>query len=460
MPNFDPSIFRHYDIRGLYPSQYNQEIAYLAGQAFVQVRGAKRIVAGRDVRTMAPSVQEAAIQGALDAGADVIQLGVISTEMLYFAAATLDCDGGLSVTASHNGREWIGTKFIGKGAVPLTFDLGLKELYTYINTHEPFKADHPGSLTEHNILADYLQYLKQFNPSPLPSAKIVANVNFGANGKIIDGALADWPVNLVRLNWEENGEFPKGKPDPSLPANRKEIAEAIVAAQADFGVAFDADADRCFLYDEKGRYFHAYYLACLLMEQYLKQEPGATVIGLNSLNRAHKAITQELGGKLVISTTGNVNVKHALRENQAVFGAETSGHFYFRDFFYNDNGMVLFMTAAQIFSHKLQTGQKVSALLDHYLELYPAMQSERNYVSEQASEVIAKVQAHYADAIQNQEDGATIDYPTWHCNLRGSNTEPIIRMNIEAATELELEQRIKELDQLVSQLGAQLRDDN
>lgn len=454
----DQSIFRNYDMRGIYPSQMDEKIAYQAAQAFVELRGAKIIVAGRDVRTMGESMLAAAIQGARDAGAKVIEIGVISTEMLYFAAATIDCDGGLSVTASHNPKEWTGIKFIGAGAIPMYREGGLQEIYDYINVGRSVKAEQIGEHVQQNILQDYIEYLRRYNPTPLPQGKIAVNVNFGANGKVLDGALKDWPVELVRLNWNEDGNFPKGTPDPSLPSNRKEILDVIKTEKADYGVAFDADADRIFFYDENGRYFHAYYINALLIKHFLELEPEAKVVCERRLVYALKDSTKP--GQIAYTRSGHSYIKAALREHNAIYGGEVSGHFYFRDFFYCDCGMVTFMIIADIFSKELAAGRKISTLLDQFIHDYPANQAELNYITPDANLIIDETAKKYADAEQNHLDGLTVDYPDWHLNLRTSSNEPVLRLNLEAKTPEKLAQVNEEVQAFILAHGATLRDDN
>ena len=349
---FDQSIFRSYDMRGVYPTAMNEDVAYATGQAFVKVMKAKTVAVGQDVRASGQSLKASLIRGITDAGANVIDVGVISTEMLYFASATLDCDGGMSVTASHNPAQWNGTKFIGKGGIPLTRDGQLGEIYAAVNSHEAVSEFEKGTVVTRDLLADYAEYLQRYVVAGLPQLKVVANVNFGANGKAVDAATGTLPLELVRLNWNEDGTFPKGTPDPLLPKNRKELSERVVSENANFGVAWDADADRCFFYDEKGRPFPGYYINALLTKHFLNLEPGATVI-LDP--RQFWAILDAIGdnGKAVLSKVGHAYIKQAMREHGAIFGGEVSGHFYFRDFWRCDNGLITFLTVMGIFGQEI-----------------------------------------------------------------------------------------------------------
>jgi phosphomannomutase len=459
MSIYDPSIFRAYDVRGVYPSQMNEQVAYAAGQAFVAITNAKTVVVGRDVRSTGESLQNAMIQGITEAGGNVIEVGVISTEMLYFASATLECDGGMSITASHNPSEWNGIKFIGKDAKPLTKEDVLGEIYTFIQESRKVSQFEKGQVTHKDILTDYALYLKKFTPTDLSNLKIVANPNFGASGKVADLVVKDLPVELIRLNWNEDGSFPKGTPDPLLPKNRVEIEQTIQSQQANFGVAWDADADRAFFYDEKGRFFHGYYITALLIKHFLTQQSGQNVVCERRLTWANLDTAKEFGGTVVFSRTGHGYIKAAMRENEAVFGGETSGHYYFRDFFFCDNGMVSFLIILGMFAAEIKAGRTVSALLDYYLENYPISIQEMNYITPHAKEIMDGAAAKYADAEQNHVDGLSVEYPDWRFNLRTSSNEPVLRFNIEAHTTADLDSRKKEVMDYIEGFGAELRND-
>ncbi len=460
MTTFDPSIFRAYDMRGTYPDQMNEEVAYAAGQAFVKVMDAKNVIVGRDVRATGASLIESLVKGITDAGAQAIDIGIISTEMLYFAAATLDCDGGMSVTASHNPSEWNGIKFIGKGALPLTKDAELGQIYDQMKTDEVYEASEKGSCTTQDLTTAYIAYLQRFIPQNIPQLKLVANVNFGANGQYVDAIIANLPIELVRLNWEQDGTFPKGTPDPTLPKNRAETMERVMSEHANFGAAWDADADRCFFYDEQGRYFHAYYITALLIKHFLEQEPGGTAIVERRLTLANIDAAKAAGGTTVFSRTGHGYIKKAMRDHNAIVGGESSGHYYFRDYFFCDSGLVTFLVVTNMFSKEIAAGRTVSALLDHYLEHYPISLEELNYITPRAQEIMDGAAATYSDAKQNHEDGLTVDYPTWHFSLRSSSNEPVLRFNCEAKTTEELDIRMKELISYIESFGAELRNDH
>jgi phosphomannomutase len=460
MTNYDVSIFRAYDIRGIYPDQMNEQVAYAAGQGFVTILNAKKVVVGRDVRATGLSLQNALIEGITDAGADVIEVGVISTEMLYFAAGSLECDGGMSVTASHNPAQWNGIKMCGEGAKPLTTDAEMGEIYEYVKSGESVKADSKGSVEHVDLLPQYVHYLQKYMPKDAMHMKVAANPNFGANGKVVEEVCKSLPVELVRLNWEEDGTFPKGTPDPLLPSNRREVGELIVSSNSDFGVAWDADADRCFFYDEKGRFFHSYYITALLISHFLTIEPGASIVTDPRLTWASLDAIAAGGGKAVESRVGHSFFKKNMRASHAIFAGEISGHYYFRDFFFCDNGIISFITVLNIFSEQLKKGGTVSMLLDHYLEHYPIVQQELNFITPRALEIIETIKANHKDAEQSTLDGLSVEYPQWRFNIRVSANEPIMRVNLEARNPQELAQREEELMSFLNAEGAVLRDDS
>ncbi|MBU6389226.1 phosphomannomutase/phosphoglucomutase [Patescibacteria group bacterium] len=459
MSIYDPSIFRAYDMRGVYPTQMNEKVAYAAGQGFVSVTGAKKVVVGRDVRSSGESMVESMIRGITEAGADVIEVGVISTEMLYFAAGRLECDGGLSITASHNPPQWNGIKCIGKGAIPLTKEGDLGKIYEFIQSNRKIEQFEKGHVEHIDLLPMYAQYLQKFVPENVLQLKLVANTNFGANGKVVDAATASLPLEIIRLNWQEDGTFPKGTPDPLLPKNRTEISQRIAAEQASFGAAWDADADRCFFYDEKGRFFHGYYITALLIKAFLEKEPGTPVISERRLVWANQDAAKAGGSELIFSRTGHGYIKKAMRDHQAIFAGEMSGHYYYRDFFFCDNGLITFLTVLNVFSREISAGRKVSDLLNYYLQKYPTMQNEANFISTEADRILEEASTRYADATQDKADGLSAAYPDWRFNLRKSDNEPLLRLNIEARTPDELDKRVAELKEFMTEQGATLRND-
>ena len=458
---FDPSLFRAYDIRGVYPSVINEDFVYVAAQAFARVMGAKTVLVGRDVRTSGPALQKTAIQALLDMGLKVVDLGEISTEMLYFASGYLEnVDGGFALTASHNPREWNGMKFVGKAGMPLTREDKLGEIYAQIEKEERIVSEVPGSVESLDLCAAYAEYLKKFVPENLPDLKVVGNVNFGANGRFVDAALGHLPgISMVRLNWNPDGNFPKGTPDPLLPSNRKEIEALIVTEKADFGVAWDADADRCFFYDERGRAIPGYYINAMLITHFLSVEPGSSFVIEPRQIWATEAAAESGGGKTVVSRTGHGFIKAKMRESGAIFGGENSGHFYYRDFWKCDNGIITFLTVLGVFGRRIQSGGKVSEILDDYRSRFPASE-EINFITDRAREIIDGLQGRHPEASVATIDGVSLETPTWRCNLRMSQNEPVLRLNVEARTPAGLAEREADLVAYIEGFGAKIRDDH
>lgn len=457
----DESIFRSYDMRGVYPTQVNEEVAYRAGQAFVTVMGARKIVIGRDVRSSGESLQKRAIEGALAAGADVIDVGIISTEMLYFAAGSLGCDGGFSLTASHNPPEWNGIKFIGKGAAPILKEDKLGDIYDFIRSGQTVNSEKPGTLEQHPLLDEYVTYLQRFIPKDLPKLRIVANANFGANGPIVDALMAHVPsIELIRLNWEQDGTFPKGTPDPFLPKNREEVATRIKAEHADLGLAWDADADRCFIFDAEGRLFHGYYIDALLADHFLSAEPGGSVVLERRLIWAVLDAIKAHHGTPVWSKVGHGFIKRAMREHNAIFAGESSGHFYYRDFFVCDNGLITILIMLKQFADAAKDGRTPGDILNDYMAKYPIVPEELNYTVTDAEGLTAAAAETYKDGQHDTGDGLSVEFDTWRFNLRSSQNEPVVRINLEARTQPELEKRQRELMDFMVDHGATLRNDS
>jgi len=458
MSLYEPSIFRAYDIRGIYPEQINEDVAYAVGQAFVSVLKAKNVVVGRDVRSSGISLQAALIKGITEAGANVIEVGVISTEMLYFAAGTLDCEGGLSLTASHNPPNWNGIKLIGPGAVPLVKEGELGQIYDFVQSGQKLTSEVVGQVSQLDLLSQYITYLQKFIPTNISKLKLVINANFGANGKVVDRVVANLPLEIVRLNWNEDGTFPKGTPDPLLPKNRKEIEALVASEEADFGVAFDADADRAFFYDEKGRAIHGYYVVAILAEYFLKKQPGSGVCYDPRLTWATIAAAEKNGGTPLPTKTGHGYFKQNMRAHNAVFGGENSGHLYYGDFFGCDNGIISFLSVLDIFGQKIKEGGKVSEILDYYQKNYPSSE-EINFITDRAKEIIAAAKEKYAEGTLDELDGVSMDLKDWRFNLRMSNNEPVLRLNLESTSQEGLVKQQEELVDFIQGFGATLRND-
>lgn len=428
----DPTIFKAYDIRGIYPEQINEEAVYAIAQAFAKFLGPKTVALGRDVRLSGPSLWEAAKNGLIDHGVNVIDIGVISTDMYYFAVANYGFDAGITISASHNPKEYNGMKMVRKGALPISGDTGIKEIMETVLSGYKFKAETKGTVEKKDIVDDYLKKCLSFvDAAKLKPFKVVANGMFGPVLKNV--MRMGLPITIIPLNEVPDGNFPKGQPDPAQEANRKETEELIKKEHPDFGVAWDADADRFFLFDENGRFIPGYYLTAFFGRYFASKVPGAKVIYDPRAVWATVDLVREAGGEPLISKAGHSFIKERMRKEDAAFAGEMSGHFYFRDFYYADNGLIPFLLLLEIFS---QSDQKVSQIFDPFFEKYP-MSGEINIKiqsQDQVKTALAKLETEFPGARIEKIDGLSLEFPDWRANVRGSNTEPLLRINLEAKT--------------------------
>ena len=448
----DESIFKAYDIRGIYPDQINKEVVYKIAQSYAKLVNPKIVALGRDVRLSGPELFEAAKQGLLDHGVDVVDIGVISTDMLYFAVANYGYDGGITISASHNPKEYNGMKMVRTGAVPISGDSGIQEIKNLVADGYEFKAPEPGTVKTKDIRQDYLnKCLSLIDVKQVKNFKIVANAMFGP--ALQNVTAMELPVQIIPLNETPDGNFPKGQPDPLQEANRLETVEIIKKEQADFGVAWDADADRFFLFDEKGRFIPGYYLTAYLGNYFAKRNPGGKIIYDPRLTWAIEGYVKEAGGVPVVNKAGHSFIKERMRQEDAVFAGETSGHYYFRDFFYCDNGLIPFLILLEIFS--AQNQRKVSEFFDEFFATYPISGEINTKLAsqDQVALILKMLEEKFSDAEMKKIDGLSIEYPDWRANIRGSNTEPLIRLNVEARDDLTLQAKTTELLALIQKIS-------
>ncbi len=449
----NPSIFKSYDIRGVYPKDFNEEIAYQVAQAYVILYSPKVVVLGRDVRESGDSLFKSALNGFLDAGVNVIDIGVVSTDVFYFAVGELPVDGGITISASHNPREWNGMNICKKGAEPISSQTGLFDIRDLINKgFEPIKSSTKGSVENKDMLDDFLQSVVKFvNRSQLKPLKIVANANFGVDVIMLQRAveLFNLPLTIVPLNEKPDGTFPKGPPNPLLPDNRKELLALIAKENADMGVSWDADGDRCFFADEKGKFIEGYFITAVLAVELLKKNPGATVIIDPRLTWATTEAITNAGGTPFISKPGMTIIADNMKKQDAIFGGEMSSHFYFKENYGRDNGMVPFFLIWEMMSkyHK-----KMSELVEPYTSKY-FISGELNFETENKDKIIDTIKKKYSDGKQDFIDGLSVEYDQWRFNLRKSNTEPLLRINVEARSEDVVHQKTRELVDLVKSLA-------
>ena len=440
----DPSIFKAYDVRGLYPGQLDGEVARRIGRAFVDYLGAKTIAVGRDARVSSPEIAAGFIRGAQSQGAIVHDIGLVGTDILYYYAASRDLDGGAIVTASHNPKEWNGIKMVRKGAFALSGDAGIREIKEAVVAgrfaDEPVAA-HPPT-PERDVRADYARHCLSFvDSSRIPRLKAVLDAGNGMGSVGAEAIFAQLPVETVRMYFEPDGRFPNHAPDPLEEANRREIVARVVAERADLGIAWDGDADRCFFIDDTGEFVPGDFITAILGEAFCRRQPGSTVIYDVRASRAVRHRVEAAGGRAVVNRVGHAFIKKRMREENAVFGGEVSGHFYFRDNWYADNGMIPALVLLELLG---TTGSKLSDLLSPLRERYH-VSGEVNSRVDNVEAALARIQERYADARLEHLDGLSVDYADWHFNVRPSNTEPLLRLNLEAASKQEMEARRDEV---------------
>jgi len=441
------SCFNAYDIRGQLGAELNEDIAYRIGRAYAQYLNSKRIVIGGDMRLSTEGLKQAMAKGLQDAGCDVIDLGITGTEEVYFAAFHLDVDGGIEVTGSHNPIDFNGMKLVSRGAQPISGDTGLKDIQALAEADNFAPVGKRGSLARQSCQDAYIEHLLGYiSPADLQPLKLVVNAGNGAAGHVIDALEQRFkalgaPVEFIKVHHQPDGSFPNGIPNPILLENRAATADAVKAHGADMGIAWDGDFDRCFLFDESGAFIEGYYIVSLLAEAFLKKEPGAKIIHDPRLTWNTIDICQQNGGQAIQSKTGHAFIKERMRKENAIYGGEMSAHHYFRDFAYCDSGMIPWLLVAELMSRQ---GKKLSELVGERMAAYPCS-GEINYTVSDANAVLAVVQAHFTSQHPKVDpiDGLSLEFSDWRMNIRASNTEPLLRLNIESrANPQRVQQRI------------------
>lgn len=425
------TAFKAYDIRGKFPDEVNEELAYRIGRVFPTLFNAKKVAVGHDIRLSGPAIQKALELGLTEMGCEVIDIGQCGTEMIYFTTAHLNLDGGIMITASHNPKEYNGLKLVRKEARPISADTGLKDIEAKVMAADlGTPAAVPGKIIEVDIMKDYIDHLMTYiNPKVLKPLKIVINSGNGAAGPIVDELEKRLPFKFVKVNNKPDGNFPNGVPNPILHENRDATASVVRAEKADLGVAFDGDFDRCFIFDETGEMIEGYYIVGFLAQAFLKKFPGAKIIYDPRLTWNTIEIVKEAGGVPVMCKSGHAFIKDKMRKEDAVYGGEMSAHNYFRDFSFCDSGMITWLLVAELLSEA--NGKTMSELLKARMERYP-ISGEINSKVKDAKAVMAKIEAKYGPSgTVSKVDGLSVDYDKWRFNLRISNTEPVIRLNVE-----------------------------
>ena len=423
--------FKAYDIRGQIPNQINTDIAYRVGNATVEFLGARSMVLGRDMRLTSPEFADAVAAGMQEAGADVLDIGMGGTEMVYFATGDLGADGGIMVTASHNPADYNGLKLVRQQARPISGDTGLTDIRKLAERDERLKAKSPGKRRDVDINERYLDRLLTFiEPESLSALRIVTNAGNGCAGLTLDRLEPHLPFEFIKMHNRPDGTFPNGVPNPMIEESRVPTIETIKKHKADLGIAWDGDFDRCFFFDETGRFIEGYYIVGLLAETQLEQNPGGAIVYDPRLTWSTIEIVEQHGGRPVQSKSGHSFMKEVMRREDALYGGEMSAHHYFRDFYYCDSGMIPWLLVAQLVSVRRQP---LSELVNDRMEKFPAS-GEINREVANTQTAIDVIHEKYAPAAVNVDrtDGISIEYGQWRFNLRASNTEPVIRLNVES----------------------------
>jgi phosphomannomutase len=445
--------FKAYDVRGRVPEELDEDIAYRIGRGYAAFVKPRVVAVGRDIRLSSPALTAALVKGLTDSGVDVLDIGVGGTELAYFATFSRELDGGIMVTASHNPPNYNGMKFVREGSRPISADTGLQEIRALAerNAFGPPLAAR-GKVEQVDVKPEYIEHLKSYvDLKALAPLKIVVNAGNGGAGPIVDLLEAHLPFRFVKIFHEPDGTFPNGVPNPMIEENRAVTSDRVRNERADLGIAWDGDYDRCFLFDELGQFIEGYYIVGLLAQTFLARSKGERIVHDPRLTWSTLDIVSRLGGEAVQSKSGHAFIKQRMREVDAVYGGEMSAHHYFRAFSYADSGMIPWLLVTEIMS---QRKAPLSALVGERMRAFPAS-GEINRKVEDAKEVIARVDDKYgrkAVAV-DRTDGLSLEFPTWRFNLRSSNTEPLLRLNVESRGDAALMRAMT--DELLALLGGE-----
>ncbi|QYA55262.1 phosphomannomutase CpsG [Acinetobacter johnsonii] len=450
------TCFKAYDIRGKLGTELNEEIAYKIGRAYGQIYQPKKIVVGCDIRLSSEDLKQATIKGLNDAGVDVLDLGMTGTEEVYFGAFHLDVQGGIEITASHNPMDYNGMKLVRENARPIGADSGLKEIRLLAESGNFNEVITKGKTEKYNILPEYIDHLMSYiDPAKIRPLKLVMNAGNGAAGHVVDAIEAKFkqlnlPVELIKIHNDADGTFPNGIPNPILVENRDSTRNAVIEHHADMGIAWDGDFDRCFLFDEKGQFIEGYYIVGLLAQAFLLKQSGEKIVHDPRLVWNTFDVIEQYQGEAIQSKSGHSYIKEKMREHNAVYGGEMSAHHYFRDFAYCDSGMIPWLLAISVLS---ETQQTLSSLVEGMIEKFPCS-GEINFKVADTQATIQKIFDHFAD--QNpaidETDGVSLNFGAWRFNVRASNTEPLLRLNIESRKDQNpkpMQDYVDELTQLI-----------
>jgi phosphomannomutase len=452
----DESIFKAYDVRGIHPDQMDEELAYRIGRAFARVLcdlqdipvSDLRVAVGRDMRLTAPEMTEAYVRGLADEGADVLDIGMVGTEVLYWTVGSRDLDGGLMCTASHNPAAYTGAKLVKRGALALSGDSGIAELREIVTSADPGEpAGDSGRVEREDVGSAFREAaLGYIDPDRIKPLKVVLDGGNGMAGPTVGPLLDSFPLEQERTYWEPDGEFPDHEPNPLLEENRRFIVEKVRETGADLGIAWDGDADRCFFIDDTGEFVAGDFLTTLLAEALLRKEPGATVLYDVRASRAVADVVEGHEGKAIVNRVGHAFFKTRMRETGAAFGGEVSGHYYFRDFYCADSGTLPALLILELLSVE---NKKLSELLEPLRSRYFISGEINSEVADQNA-MMEEIRSTYSDGQLGDLDGISVDYEDWHFNVRPSNTEPLLRLNLESLVSREhMEQKRDEVLDLI-----------
>jgi len=445
MTKFDPQIFKAYDIRGVYPDQINEEIAYKIGRGFVEYLRPQNCAVGRDMRLSSPALWKSLIEGIIDGGTDIFDLGLCSTDGLYFAVGKFGYDSGIMITASHNPPEYNGMKMCTKDAVPLSGEEGIKQIKELIIKNDFPVAGKKGKIKKHNIDRSYTEHVLSFiDTQKIKPFKIVIDAGNGIAGKTIPDVFPHLPCQIIPMFFELDGSFPHHLPSPIEPKNIEPLQKKVLEEKADLGAAFDGDADRMFLVDEKGKRLGGDMVTALVAKNLLKKEKGATILYNLICSKTVPEIIQKGKGKAIRTKVGHALIKPLMKKYNAIFGGEHSGHFYFRNNWFADSGLIALLVCLELISEEEKPLSLLVKSIDRYYR-----SGEINTPVENMSEKIKEVERHFLKRKIDHLDGLTVEYKDWWFNLRPSNTEPLLRLNIEASDPKLLEEKKEQLLKII-----------
>jgi phosphomannomutase len=444
----DPAVFKAYDVRGLYPTELDEDGAYRVGRAYVEHFEPRAIAVGRDMRLSSPAMATAVMNGAADGGAEILDLGLVGTEMVYYAVGELELDGGICVTASHNPKDYTGMKIVRRGALPVGGDSGLGDIRARAEV-DFGTVPKRGEIRRENVWPGFVEKVLSFiEPETIRPLRVVADAANGMAGAMLPPVLERLPqLDVVRCNFELDGSFPNHEPNPLLPENREFIVAKTRGEGADLGVAYDGDADRCFFVDDTGEFVSGDFVTALLAEAVLEKEPGGKVIYDVRASRAVPETIERAGGVPLVNRVGHAFIKHRMRKEGAVFAGEVSAHYYFRDFSQADSGVVPFLLVLELLS---RSGQTLSETLAPYRERF-FLTGEINTPVADVPLKLQELKEHYTSqgGRVSHLDGISIDFDDWHFNVRPSNTEPLLRLNLEALSRELMEEKRDEVLALI-----------